>query len=84
MITVDMSRYEGPYVYLVVFDCPDCHKMMVARGGERVPQDEADMRQRNFRVKCECGFDGVLVGTTWKGLVLLDFSQFSQRYATTV
>ena len=48
---------------------------MIARGGEHVAQKEEEMRKRGFRVKCECGFDGLLLGTAWKGLVELDFSE---------
>jgi predicted RNA-binding Zn-ribbon protein involved in translation (DUF1610 family) len=71
-----VSEETGPYVYLAVFDCPSCPRCLIARGAENSTREESEMRKKNFRARCECGFDGILVGSMMRHLVELDFTEW--------
>ena len=83
MLSVQLSQSSGPYVYLVFFDCPNCHKLIVARGNETSQRTDTELRERNFAIRCrECGFDGVLVGSSLRFVMELDFADFRASSAT--
>ena len=68
-------NYGPKFVYLLFFDCPNCHKLITFHEYGNSEKTEDQLRAGAYPATCKCGFDGGLYGSVMNHSVELEWER---------